>query len=574
MRFLKQAQGHNLLNLLIGMALLLIGVWLSPLAAQAQGRDYAVEVAALRSQDCAIELATGLQARGFEAYWLKGNQPEHGEYYRVRVGRFQNLDLARTYAENLLDSGLLDACAITFYEAPSSSLIKISTGISNTLQADLAGLPIVASCPIKLPNDPQIESSNNRPTSPEELISMIRKNRWLLSSSRSVVYTPPPKRAATPVNDIVVLMRSIDRNRWRLSNDLTRLLAPPVSPTQSAALLIATNTSNATPPALPAAAANTTAIREINNPNSLTAASTKGSPASGIDRIGNVAPARSPYLLGPKVQGVIELRDGRLMMRLKNNDQQRSFSGVARVTLSDDKDHNDVTPMNIVLQPDEEKIVPVNDATIAAGDWMLMVYDERQAVQLIRSAPFGNRPKVETAANQPAPQPDDTTPWKLTDAIEGGIATNGLPSVTGTYDATGPAKPPQTSNGIVPPTNQSGAGQPNTPANNAASNIETSPQQPVGPGQVRVAPRQIAVTTESVTMEFEISAPRALGYITVQMRAGNYVDERHALMSTPNGRVPFLVPAAETKGPFTFEVKDEAGRSLAGGTGSFQTPGN
>lgn len=572
MRLVNQVQGHKLM---IGMAFFLIGVWLLPSAAQAQRRDYAVEVAALRSQDCAIELANGLQARGFEAYWLKGNQPEHGEYYRVRVGRFQNLDLARTYAENLLDSGLLEACAITFYEAPGSSLIKISTGLSNTLQAELAGLPIVASCPVKLPNDPQTESPNNRPTSPEELISLIGKNKWLLSSNRSVIYTPPPKRTAKPVNDVVVLMRSIDRNRWRLSNDLNRLVAPPVRPAPSAAPLVAANTSSSISAALPAAAANTTVIREVNNLNSLTAESprsTTGGAATGIDRIGNRAPARSPYLSGPKVQGVIEMRDGRLMMRLKNNDQQRSFSGVVRVTVSDDKDHNDVTPMNIVLQPDEEKIVPVNETTIASGDWMLMVYDERQAVQLIRSAPFGNRPKVETAATQPAGQPDETTPWKLTDTIEGGIATNGLPNVTGTFDATGPANPPQTSNGIIPPTIQSGAGQPNTTANNAASNIETSPQQPVGPGQVRVAPRQIAVTTESITMEFEISSPRALGYITVVMRAGNYLDERHALMSTPNGRVPFLVPATETKGPFTFEVKDEAGRSLAAGTGSFQTP--
>jgi hypothetical protein len=277
--------------------------------------------------------------------------------------------------------------------------------------------------------------------------------------------------------------------------------------------------------------------------------------------------------MGPKVQGVIEMRDGQLMMRLKNNDQQRAFNGVARVSLSVDKDHNDLTPMNIVLQPDEEKIVPVSEATIAAGDWMLMVYDERQAVQLIRSAPFGNRPKTETAATQTAPQNEEPGPWKLADSIEGNIATNGLPNVTGSYDATGPVNPQQKSTGMVPPTDQSSPGA-NPAANppNAASGIETGSGGDAAPGPVRVAPRQIAVTTESVTMEFEISAARALGYITVVMRAGNYADERHALMSTPNGRVPFLVPAAETKGPFTYEVKDESGRSLASGAGNFQSP--
>lgn len=45
---------------------------------------------------------------------------------------------------------------------------------------------------------------------------------------------------------------------------------------------------------------------------------------------------------------------------------------------------------------------------------------------------------------------------------------------------------------------------------------------------------------------------------------------RQALMSTPHGRVPFLIPIEHTSSGFYFEVKDEAQRLLASGSGDFR----
>ncbi|MCI0662682.1 MAG: SPOR domain-containing protein, partial [Acidobacteria bacterium] len=158
--------------------------------------DYAIEVAALRSKDCAVELANGLLSRGFDAYWLKANQPEYGVSYRVRVGKFQNLDIARNYAENLLDSGLLDTCAITIYETPLYSLAKASGGSQNSLPIALGSLPVNSSCPINI--------SDNKSSNHEDLIAALSKNKWLLSSSQSVIYSLPPKRSVSTVRDVVV----------------------------------------------------------------------------------------------------------------------------------------------------------------------------------------------------------------------------------------------------------------------------------------------------------------------------------------------------------------------------------
>jgi hypothetical protein len=74
-------------------------------------------------------------------------------------------------------------------------------------------------------------------------------------------------------------------------------------------------------------------------------------------------------------------------------------------------------------------------------------------------------------------------------------------------------------------------------------------------------------------MEFDLSAPRPLNYIVVTLRAGQYQDTRQALMSTPVGRVPFLVPVQHTSQGFYYEIKDEAQRVLASGNGDFRSLG-
>jgi hypothetical protein len=126
-----------------------------------------------------------------------------------------------------------------------------------------------------------------------------------------------------------------------------------------------------------------------------------------------------------------------------------------------------------------------------------------------------------------------------------------------------------------PPTGNTG---PAAAGADGAQAIEGGPANPApqagsqsgGPAQVTVTPRQIAITPENVTMEFEIAASRPLNYIAITIRAGEYQDTRQALMTTPQGRVPFLIPVTQTSGPFVFELKDESGAVLASGAGDFR----
>lgn len=251
------------------------------------------------------------------------------------------------------------------------------------------------------------------------------------------------------------------------------------------------------------------------------------------------------------------MRDGRMWMRLRNTDSERSFSGMARVTLSNDKNQQDVTPMQFTLPPDQEESFPVDEATLVDGNWILMVYDQSGSARLVRGASLAPRTLVEAPAAQNAPDPNPP---------------QGPPSyITGVYDATGwtPSQAPAPNPGIEPqsavvPTPDAGNFQ------NGNVSPTAPPEMEAAPGQVVVTPRQIAVTTENVTVEFDISAPAPLNYIVVTLRAGEFQDVRQALMSTPHGRVPFLIPVEHASAGFYFEVKDEAQRVLASGSGDFR----
>ena len=76
-----------------------------------------------------------------------------------------------------------------------------------------------------------------------------------------------------------------------------------------------------------------------------------------------------------------------------------------------------------------------------------------------------------------------------------------------------------------------------------------------------------------LSMSFRIAS--ISGVVSLTLAAGEHRDSRQALMSTTRGRVPFLIPATQSQGTFLYEIRDEAGRVLAGGTGDFrQLTGN
>jgi len=269
------------------------------------------------------------------------------------------------------------------------------------------------------------------------------------------------------------------------------------------------------------------------------------------------------------------MRGGRMFMTLRNIDPDRVFSGVARVSLTDDKRQQDVTPVNVTLLPDKEVMFPLDEATLTDGGWILMVYDLNGAARLIRGASLG------------PPKAPAQTPGAANSAQT--IATNPGPEVppsyvTGVYDTTNWAQPQ------VPPQIQNVEGQdvavttapsPQDVAVSAAPSVQDSaagspnamPQVDNAPGQVTATLRQIAVTSENVTLELEISAQNPLKNVTVTLRAGDFQDVRQAFIPTSQGRVPFLVPMAYASAGLYYEVRDEAQRVLANGNSNLRSLG-
>ncbi len=589
-------------------------VYLCPQTANAQARavnarsrqitrqiikGYAVQVAALSSRGSAEELVRGLSARGINAYWVKGSPPgalsRENYIHRVRIGNFPTIARASAYAERLLGSGLLGDYAIAAYEAPAK--VEASKAPSQKVQSFA-----------------QTSQERQFKADPIDMITAVGTRGWLLLSAKSMSLTVQ-QGGSELSRELANLTSSLNSRGWSPNNDIAKLLAVPKSSVIAAAntrgwslnndiakLLSvpeATNIASANSGIVPntPGASNAPAAFVSNNPAPSPVAADSGSfnaSAPGISRA-EVVPAYTAaipvassgppassapppiarntgsriFTPQPKLQGSIEMRGGRMWMTLRNTDLSRSFSGVARITLSNDKSQQDVTPMQFTLEPDKEASFPVDEATVKNGDWILMVYDQNGTARLIRGAslPMPAPPQAPGAPNPPAAASN-------ANVVAQNPAPQGPPSyVTGVFDATGwVAPPPQSPEQI--------AAQQNTPAPDTANTANTPsaqdsnpqpPPQPEPPPQVTVTPRQLAVTTENVTLEFELLSQSPLGYVVVTLRAGDFQDVRQALVSTPQGRVPFLVPSEHTKGAFSFDVRDDAQRVLASGSGDFRS---
>jgi hypothetical protein len=267
-----------------------------------------------------------------------------------------------------------------------------------------------------------------------------------------------------------------------------------------------------------------------------------------------------------------------MFMTLRNIDPDRVFSGVARVSLSDEQRQQDVTPINVTLLPDKEVMFPLDEATLTDGGWILMVYDLNGAARLIRGA-------------SPAPPKAPAQAPGATNSAEA-VATNPGPEVppgyvTGVYDTTNwvqPQVPPQIQNVegqdvavTTAPSTQDVAANVAAGSPNAMPQVDGSPnatpQIDNAPGQVTATLRQVAVTSENVTLELEIMAQNPLKNVTVTLRAGDFQDVRQAFIPTSQGRVPFLVPTAYATAGLYYEVRDEAQRVLANGNSNLRSLG-
>jgi|SRR6266498_306985 len=535
----------------ICMTLAALFVCLCPLTANAQARrinGYAVQVAALSSQKSADELAQGLRRRGMNAYWVGGMSyvASRSALHRVRIGNFPTIASASAYAEKLLGAGLLASYAIASYEPPAKANSAPSWKIQNLAQK-LSG----------------------RRLGPDliDVVAAIGSRGWLLLSSESINLTARAGNSALS-RELVPLAAIISSHAWGMNNDAAKVLgaAAPINIVSLPSGIIADTPATPPPPSASSSSLNA-AAPEIGRRELITTTS----PSVAIGSPG----ARSRGFNSPaSLQGSIEMRGGRMFMTLRNADPERVFSGVARISLTDDQKQQDVTPINVTLLPDKEMTFPLDEATLTDGGWILMVYDLNGAARLIRGASLGP-PKA------PVQAPGATNSAET-------AATNSGPEVppsyvTGVYDTTNwaqPQVPPQIQNvegqdvavTTAPSPQDSAVGSQNAmPQVDGSPNA--TPQVDNAPGQVTASLRQIAVTSENVTLELEISAQNPLKNVTVTMRAGDFQDVRQAFIPTSQGRVPFLVPIAYASAGLYYEVRDEAQRVLANGNSNLRSLG-
>jgi len=526
----------------ICMALAALFVCLCPLTANAQARrinGYAVQVAALSSQKSADELVRGLSVRGMNAYWIGGMSFGAGRnaLHRVRVGNFPTIASASAYAEKMLGAGLLASYAIAAYEPPVKADSGPSWKIHNLSQ--------------KFPG---------RRLGPDliDVVAAIGSRGWLLLSSESINLTARAGNSALS-RELAPLAAIVSSRGWGMNNDAAKVLgaAAPINIVSLPSGIIA-DTPTAPPPPSASSSSLNAAAPEIGRRELTSPSVAVGSPG-----------ARSRGFNSPaSLQGSIEMRGGRMFMTLRNADPERVFSGVARISLTDDQKQQDVTPINVTLLPEKEMSFPLDEATLTDGGWILMVYDLNGAARLIRGA-------------SPAPPKAPAQAPGATNSSEA-VATNPGPEVppsyvTGVYDSTNwaqPQVPPQIQNiesqDTVVTTAPSAQ---ESPVNEAVGSPNPMPQADNAPGQVTATLRQVAITSENVTLELEISAQNPLKNVTVTLRAGDFQDVRQAFIPMSQGRVPFLVPIAYAAAGILYEVRDEAQRVLANGNSNLRSLG-
>ena len=516
----------------ICMALAALFMCLCPLTANAQAsriKGYAVQLAALSSQKSADHLVRGLSARGIPAYSVGSVSYGVAPVHRVRVGNFLTILSANTYAEKLQGAGLLESYAIAAYEPPGKAGF-ISNGKIQALAQKYPGRRFGSEV--------------------IDVVAAIGSRGWLLLSRESINLTV--RDINSPLSrELAGLAAAIGSRGWSLNNNVLKLLAAP-DPTNIAQSNWAVANARPAPPPSRASSSpsNTTAVGVSREDISPASSTTVGSPIY-----------RSRIYDSPqRLQGSIEMRGGRMYMTLRNADSERGFSGVARISLSDDDKQQDVTPIQFTLPPDKEASFPLNEATLTNGDWILMVYDQNGAARLIRGASLAPRnAPAQVAGGAIRTAPVDPDP-----------AQQVPPSyVTGVYDTTNWTQP-QVSPQIQSVESQDvpvseDAGTQNGAVGGGGGSPSQTPQIETGPEQVVVTLRQIAATSENVTLELAISAQNPIKNITVTLRAGDFQDVRQVFIPTSQGSVPFLVPVAFASRGLYYEVKDEAQRVLANG---------
>jgi hypothetical protein len=473
---------------------MLLGGWRAPgvvwAQATAQVTTFTVQVAAFQSQESAEILVSGLRARKLDAYWVKADVPGQGVRYRVRLGKFVSSSQAQAYGRKLRQSGLLDAYLVLAYDPPS----KIETRPPS---------PVIASAPQAPPAD---VSQSTQSSASSSIPSSVRSSPLGQAEREAIILIASRQWAApTPLN---MMARSSATSALGVAESPSAtppkpppaLLTPPPAANASSAMIVPVATSSSvlssaisrqpvTPPPSVIGAAVSVTPHEVNPAISRAPASGAAAPVAATTEPPPPSTLGSEALdLGrPILRGLVESRDGQLLLVVQNLDVQRPFKGTARVAVADAQRQSDTTPVSLALRPNEERVFPLETAVVN-GTYTMTIFDETGAVRIIRGAAIG--------AGMPAPKASEPT------------------------------------------------------------------SLPIPDNDITIVPRQIASTSENVTLEFEITSQRPLGYVSLTLRAGNLTDIKRAVLTGNQGRIPFLVPVRTTETAFTFELKDESDRVL------------
>lgn len=256
----------------------------------------------------------------------------------------------------------------------------------------------------------------------------------------------------------------------------------------------------------------------------------------------------------PMLQGSIETKDGHLLVTLQNRNSRHAFRGKVKWVLSDGEQERPQLPMQIEIGPGQTQEFPLQGS---GKSYLLTVQDEQGAPLLTQNGAWreGGQQQVSTGnqlarniAPNPASPPGDV-PIQQDEDLDDGI----------------PRKPRPGEKVLLETANY-----PKDDSERAAESKPEAKKEPLQPGDVKVIVRQVAESAENVTVEFEILAREPLGMIAMTIHTASTSDTKQAIMTTKQGRLPFLAPAGDTNGTISYELRNEQGVLLATGSKAFR----
>ncbi len=467
---------------------------------------FAVQVAAVQTRAEAEAMANSLRARGLSTYWVKADVPGKGTYYRVRIGG----QFADNRSATVFGQKLQTAGVIRTY-----AVFKFDapTSALDEHAADQTAQRANAKTnePPAHKSAPVAVQADKAQAVPFKVVNNA-DNRPVASASNQ-----PPR------TDYLISGSPIPASELETARNkevaLTSQQASASAPTQP------------------------NAIAAISNPNvKPNLAKAKRTDEIELDDFVEFAKV---------LRGTVEAQSGRLQVTLQNINRRHRFRGKVSVTFAENGRETRQAPMQIEIEPEQEQSFEVAPTVGRGGNYVLTVHDEQGALQLMQSGALDSPTKQNLVAEnrQPKPQPP--------------------PSPTGPGRDVPPLPPLEVTGGGLPP------GSNDQPPNSYISNPaeEGKPEQqdePSMPGDVKIIPRKVMETGENITLEFEILSRQPLGMITLAMRTATLNEAKQGIMTTKQGRIPFLVPAADTNGAFSYELKNEQGALLAAGQMTFQ----